>query len=311
MKKIIILLVTLLFTGCNAYNDINNIAVVSSIGIDYQDNNYKVYIKVLSSNQESKSDLYESSCSNLNECFDDINNKLMKRLYLTHLDLLILGNNFSKEHYDHIFNFFLLQKTSRNAFSTIIIKDMDKKIFDYDTKDINNMLDLSINTTGLTQSVSLDNIVKDILNYELSYIPYLEINDHLEIKGYKTIYKENKILSDSESISINFIKNNINNVSLIINQDIYRLESCNTLTNVRDKQLNININCKYKGKNFEATDVIKDYLNNSINNFINNNNDNYFKYIYYKFEGKKIDKINHNLNIDIKYTEDSGGEIFE
>ena len=74
------------------------------------------------------------------------------------------------------------------------------------------MLDLSINTTGLSKIITLDNIVKDILNYKLSYIPFLEIKDHLEIKGYKTIYDENKILSSKESISINFIKNNINNI---------------------------------------------------------------------------------------------------
>lgn len=311
MKKILIILVVLFLTGCNSYNDINNIAVVSSIGIDIQNENYKVYVKVLSSNQESKSDLYESICSNLDECFDDINNKLMKRLYLTHLDLLILSNNLVKENYDHVFDFFLNQKSSRNAFSTIIIKDFDKKIFEYDTKDINNMLDLSINTTGLSKIITLDNIVKDILNYKLSYIPFLEINDHLEIKGYKTIYDENKILSSKESISINFIKNNINNISLIIEENNYKLESCNSLINLKNDKLNINIGCKYKGEEIKNTQIIKEFLYNSINNFIKDNSDNYLKYIYYKFNGNKKDILDYDINIDIKYTEDFGGGIFE
>lgn len=311
MKKILIILVVLFLTGCNSYNDINNIAVVSSIGIDIQNDNYKVYVKVLSSNQESKSELYESICSNLDECFDDINNKLMKRLYLTHLDLLILSNNLVKENYDHVFDFFLNQKSSRNAFSTIIIKDMDKKIFEYDTKDINNMLDLSINTTGLSKIITLDSIIKDMLNYRLSYIPFLEINDHLEIKGYKTIYDENKILSSKESISINFIKNNINNISLIIEENNYNLESCNSLINSKDDKLNINISCKYKGEEIKDTQIIKEFIYNSINNFIKDNSDNYLKYIYYKFSGNKKDILDYDINIDIKYTEDFGGGIFE
>ena len=57
MKKIYLIILVILLTGCTNYNDISNIAVVSSIGISVNGNNYNVYVKVLSSNQENEENI--------------------------------------------------------------------------------------------------------------------------------------------------------------------------------------------------------------------------------------------------------------
>ena len=306
MKKIIILIFLILLTGCNNYNDIGSIAVVSTIAIDKNDNLYNIKINVLSSNQENEENIYSEICKSINECFDNLNNKLMKRLYLTHLDLLILGNNFIKEDYDNIMNFFLSQKTSRNAFTTIIVDKIDDKLLNYDSKDINNMLDFS--TNGLAKKTTFDEIIKNILNYKISYIPYIENKNELEIKGYKAIYDENKLLTKEESIAVNLIQNNIKNLNLLLNQNNYKLENCNTIININNN-ININLSCDYLG-NKKEKEKINNYIKNLIINYIENNNKNYFNYLIYKFNKNNNNK-EYIVKIKLSQKEYSGGEIFD
>lgn len=306
-KKIIIIILVLLLSGCTQYNDINNISIISSISIEKENKNYLVNLKVLSSNQENKDNIYSQTCTKLYECFDAFNNQLMKKLYLTHLDLLVLSNNLEKEDYDNIVNFFINQKTSRNSFNTIIA-ETPQDILNYNTKDISNLLDLSIKTTGIVKKISFDEIIKDILNYKITYIPY--INRNIEINSYKEIYEENKILSKDESLAINIIKNNINNITLLINKETYKLEECNTINKVNKDNITFNIECNYKGKK-ENIELIKNYFNTIINQLIENNNNNYIKYLIHKYTNKEPKKIKHSIKLNIKHYKDTGGEIFE
>ena len=46
MKKLLIIIFCLLISGCNNYRELNNIAVVSALGIDYKDNMYNVSVLV-------------------------------------------------------------------------------------------------------------------------------------------------------------------------------------------------------------------------------------------------------------------------
>lgn len=311
MKKIILLFTILLLTGCSSYTDINNIAVVSSIGIDYKDNNYLVYVNVLSSNSKNDKELYKEECKYLDKCFESINNTLMKRLYLTHLDLLILGNSLEKDNILDIFNFFLEQKSSRNSFSVISIDSFNDDFFEIDTKDINNMIDLSIDTNGLVKRITLDDIIKDILNYENSYIPYLSVSNTLEVIGYINIYDSNKILSSDESISLNFIKDNLNNFSLFIDNEVIYLESCSTFNEIKNKEIIINISCKYEKNAFFNSSRVQNHLTTIINNFISNNDDKYFKYLYYKYKNKYVSDLNYKINVNVLEIIDNGGEFFE
>ena len=304
MKKILPLLIILLLTGCTSYyEDINNLAIIDEIGIDYVDN-YRIYIKVLSSNQEEKDSIYTETCDKLNECFNSLNNKLTKKLYLTHLNLLIFSDTLEKDNYKEIMNYFLQESTSRNTFATIITDNINDNLLNRDSKEIQNLLDLSIRSNGVVREVTFDNIIKDILNYKLAYIPFITSN--IEIKGYKTIYDENKKLSEDESIILNFILNKIDNVTLLINNKNEKLENCETIYKNNNNNLIISLTCNYQGNN---KDEVLNYINNSFNNFIKNNSLNYFYYLKEKYAiTGKLEIIN---DINIISTEIDSGDYFE
>lgn len=306
MKKIILTILIFIFlTGCtNNYNDINNLAIINEIAIDYN-NSYEIYIKVLSTNQKNEDKIYKETGKSLNECFSSLNNKLTKKLYLAHLDLLILSNNLEKKQYKEIIEFFLNQETSRNNFNTVVVNKINKKFLTINSYDIENLLNLSIKTNGIAKVKTFDNLIKDILNYNLSYIPYIN-TDNNEIEGLKVIYDDNKILNINDSISVNFIFNLIDNITLLIDNNAYKIEQCNTINIIDENTLNIKVSCIYEGTKKDK-EKIENYLNNIINNFIKNNNKNYFYYLENKFN---LNNSKIKSTTEISLMKESSGDYF-
>lgn len=302
MKKIFLLLMILTLTGCSYYNDINNLAIVNEIAIEYSDK-YNIYIKVISSNQENESKIYNESCNKIIECFSNLNNKLTKKIYLTHLDLLILDKNINNENINEIINYFLNNQSSRNTFRTIMINGINTDLLNTDSIDLINLLDLSNKSNGIVSNITFDEMIKDILNYQISYLPYLKEN---EIKGMISIYDENKLLSKDESIIINFILNKINNISLLIDSEDYKLSNCETSYSNTNNKLNMIISCNYEGNN---KDKLEQYIIDNLNNFIRNNNINYFYYLKDKYGIKG--NLSINKNIKLKEINTNTGDYFE
>lgn len=69
MKKLLIIIFCLLISGCNNYRELNNIAVVSALGIDYKDNMYNVSVLVKDNakNDENKTSIYTYEGKSLDE----------------------------------------------------------------------------------------------------------------------------------------------------------------------------------------------------------------------------------------------------
>ena len=90
MKKIIIIsIVLLLFLGHTPYYDLNELAVVDTIGISYNDNKYNFYLNIV--NEDNKT--YKITGDSLGEIFlkgETINNK---RTYYNHLSVIIFDIN--------------------------------------------------------------------------------------------------------------------------------------------------------------------------------------------------------------------------
>ena len=94
MKKIIILILIVLFTsGCSDYRELSDMAMISNIAIDKEDDKYKVIVQVLDSSNSSSSSgessvspsvtVYESVGKTLHEAFRNVTLEyLMQFLYL-------------------------------------------------------------------------------------------------------------------------------------------------------------------------------------------------------------------------------------
>ena len=91
MKKIILVLIFLLLTGCD-YIEPDKLAIVSTIGIDYQKDYFYLTIEIeeVKTKDTESSYIIEVKSNSLNEAFNKINKSLDKTLYFANLDMLLL-----------------------------------------------------------------------------------------------------------------------------------------------------------------------------------------------------------------------------
>ena len=121
MKKIILVVFLLLLTGCYNYIELDDLAVVSSIGIDYQANNYNVVIEIKQNKKEEDdtSIIYKGKGISLSKAIENISLSLDKTLYFVDLDSLIISYDTANKKMDEIIDYI-----TRNSDFTILFNIM-------------------------------------------------------------------------------------------------------------------------------------------------------------------------------------------
>lgn len=331
MKKIILLLIPFLLCGCFNYLSLNNIAVVSLVHIDYQDNNYIVTVEIRENEKDNPnaSSIYTSKGISLDNTFENIGLTLNKVLYLVDIDTLILTDNIITNKLETTLDYLTRENNIGNNFNILIsndniqdiikiIKDKNKIVGSYIKDTINNDLNNTIN-------IKYNKFIKNYLNdYKDMILPYGKIINNEFTVSEAIIFNNNNYLKiTNDNIKIYNLLNNINKYTLFkINYNngslIYRIKTIKTKyklnNNYLDITLNIvgnfneidNINLKEDNINL-LINLTKDKITNDTNELINilitNNIDILgFKKIIYN-ETKQtittINNLNYNLNINL------------
>jgi len=317
MKKINSLIILLLFfiTGCTNYTDINDIGIINTLGIDKNDKNYIININMLTPNIDNleKNKTYQVEAPSLNEAFDKLYLLTSKDINLSHLELLIISNKIKKDDYDNISSFFLNREDSRNNFNVVILENYKKEtIFKFDSKDINSLIKTNHNEDGIIAPKTFDEVIEDILNINISYIPTINIKENIEILGYRSIYKEEKLLTLRESISYNFLTNKIIKCNLVDENLNIKIDKSTTTLQVNKNKISINIDSTLTnyGKSKEPVKEYNYILKKYISEYLENNNLEYFfniikKYNYKYYKNKNDKKIDFDIIIEGKLNKEA------
>lgn len=130
MKKIILIIALFLLTGCYDYKEINNLGIISAVGIDYQDDEYIVTLEVLNDQADKDSNKIKTytktgkdrSLANALEKAADL---LSKKANYTHVKLMILSESIVDGRFDSIIDFFMRSTYFRENF--YVISSLDNK----------------------------------------------------------------------------------------------------------------------------------------------------------------------------------------
>ncbi len=315
LKLLIITCLLLLTTGCVSYMELNELGIIDMILIDKDEQNYIITINMLIPNENDldNNKTYTAKNTSIDECLNDLYLETNKKIAFSHLELMALTPNIRKQEMKEIMNLFLNRVDARNTFSTIIVED-PQNLFNYNQKDINELLTINHEEYGLASIKQFDSIIKDILEMNISYIPLINILNEPIIQGYQSIYSKNQKLSQEESFGLNFITNNINQSHININNIGYKINTSNTNITVNKNKINIHINTTYQiiTNNTEITDnkqikkLLNAYIQKQIEAFTNNqNNYNYFLYLIKKYQNDYYQKnkpIKPLFNIQIQST---------
>lgn len=246
--KIIILLILCFFlTGCNNYRELNDLAIVSAIGIKKENNQIKLTIQVLDTNQdsnentESKFIIFNTTGKTVQEAIRNVMMESSKRLFINQLQILLIDEELAKDGINDIIDFFFRDPESRKQYIVLIANDDINDILSTKTllekisgmnirerirkndKYLNN-----INDQTFAELISdYMNPYKDMIITTVDLIKNDSEEDEIEPKNEiilsKTaIFNKDKLVGYIDPLDViyyNFVRNNINNTLLTIKHD--------------------------------------------------------------------------------------------
>lgn len=247
MKKLkIIIILLLIFTtcGCGDYRELSDMSIVASIGIDKKDQEYILVSQVLNANPKTSGKSEEKASSGVviyistgKTVHEALRNTLLqspKKLYVGHLQTVIISENLAKEDVTGIFDFFLRDAEASKDFKILMAKDHSitdimstlTPLETIPAQNISFSIEAAAEFQGSVGDVTFDEFVSNYLKPGIdSVIPIISIeenettNEETNPSKRLVILKEMGIfnnknfltyLSDSSSLGYNIINGNVN-----------------------------------------------------------------------------------------------------
>jgi len=289
IKKLGILFICLLMTGCYDYKEINTLAVLSATSIDYKDGEYVVLAQEINPQAPDKTAviqapffLYTGYGNSLQEAYREITMESSKFLYSHHLQLLLISENVAKDKLGEVLDFYLRNPAIRTEFNVLLYKgdnplDIITPISDISSTSILETMETNMKYLGTSKLITFNELVDNYLKVgEDLVLPVVKVNknskdgntmDNTSSSQVKesyqldnlAVFKDNKLvgyLDKNESLGYNYIKNNIKNTVLSYEcgkNEIITLEIVSSNTKISSKKNKFKIEIEVLGNINEST----------------------------------------------------------
>lgn len=214
MKKILIIILTLfLCTGCFDYKEINDLAIINAIGVDYENDEYVITLEILNDQIDKDSSKITSYTKvghgkTLTSAIENAADKLSKQLIFNHIKLMILSKSIIEEKFENIIDLFLRNTYFRENFYVIsATKNKPETLLNHTT---NEAPIASTAITDTLESISYSSNTNVLKKFD-------EMVEEVITYGIDTCFsnitlKDNEFIVDGMSIFNNYsYKSNLNN----------------------------------------------------------------------------------------------------
>lgn len=339
MKKLLIIVFCLFISGCNNYRELNNIAVVSALGIDYKDNMYNVSVLVKDNTKdgEDKTSIYSYEGKSLDEAIKRIGLLASKTLYFIDLNVLVISESatsklqsimdyLSRENNVGINFYILCDNNFKDSFK--LMQGKDKVYGDY-VKGI-----LQDNYNNVVRVKYTPFLQKFLSPYYDVIMPVGYINDDNYLIDKAIIFSDKDATStiDFEDIQIYNILNNSNMTYLFsssINSKNFTFNAMKVKSKIcyedgfiieidangiLDEMDDIDLDDKETVQ--EITDIINKEISDKAKEFVgklilNNSDILGFKKVYYNKKRSKLESLSDiDYQVNVKVSLNRKGLIF-
>lgn len=280
MKKIILLIfLTFICTGCYNYKELNELGIVSAMGISKDGDLYNLDIQLLNVLDSEKSGLNKSPITVISgqgetifEAARSMNKKTSKVFFLADVDYVFLDQSVLNDGLDEIMDF--LVRDTRLSLNFLVVTSTENKSLDilssishFDTNSANNLYDAIMNSETRYGGINSLHVRELINNYyakgKYTLFPNVYIKDtskssendsledsksesYVEVKNMVFFKDKEAIeLTDEETKGVNFLRNKIKNATLTIECDggYFTIETLESKMKLKSKlnidQLNV------------------------------------------------------------------------
>ena len=336
MKKIFLLICFIfLLSGCYDYKELNDMSIISGIGVDFIDNEYEVILEITNSNKDGSSNELETSIvsakdENISVAFNKAKNKTDKDVYLEHVELLVIGSNIAEYGVNELFDY-IIRDTTINSNYFVAVCDNVKEILNtkLENKSVSSLIVDTISyTQGNTKIDDLDILVsKYITGKEDIALPFIKLDKDKFTYEEVAYFDKDKMVGKIDYKMYSFL--------VLDTKNILFTSQGNTIS-ITNKDISMNVK-----ENKIIIDIIVDGLVMKINNDINlKDKDGYkklekllneeikkesiifidtiikdqsdllgFKNTYYKKKKRNINKFDYEINIESNIKKN--GTIYE
>jgi len=190
MKKILLIIIFLLLTGCGKYTDLNNLAIIKSIGISHNDT-YTIYAQIIDNitkDNEVQVKVIKSSDSSLDNAIQKIKLQVNKEIYFSHLDLIIFDYNLKNNNYQEIIKYFINNNRFRNDFLCIFSKNIENILANSQYDEIELFLKMNQENKG-TIYKRFEKVIQEYLDNNFFSLSDISYNSEITFEGN---YRYNK-----------------------------------------------------------------------------------------------------------------------
>jgi len=182
MKKIFLIILMFLTTGCYDYVEINDLSFVSAIGIDYENDTYKLTFELLNDTKKGESSSSQEgytisgSGPTISKAFENISLKIAKTPYFYHLKAMVISEDVAKNHMKEITEYIIRNPKIRNEFYMVLAKDVSaKEIIKNSDKNhpivgnkITKLIDSNNDGYSITFAKPFEDILEKLTNKKIS-----------------------------------------------------------------------------------------------------------------------------------------------
>lgn len=187
IKLLILLLVPLILSGCYNYRELNDLGIMTAVSIDYdaEKDNFNIIAQLVNPvKQQDTTSIgepiivnFESSAKSVQEAFRNIIVESPRKIYGSHLQIVILSEEVAREHLPEVLDFIIRDPELRAEFKVIIARNNESLkgisiqtlLDNLSSSNILESLEKQSEYLGISSSYTVNELANMYLN------PYLEI----------------------------------------------------------------------------------------------------------------------------------------
>src|SRR5574344_411294 len=218
MKKILIIVLCLFFTGCWNYRELDEMAIITGISIDKSEDEYLVSIMVANSQKpesnskegESLPTIYQNKGKTLALAAEKLFLQSPKKIYLGHLTAVVISDEFSKDGLYNVLDILFRDPTSRKIFYLLISEDTKahnvleivSALEAFPSQDIKTTLSNAMDMQSISSAITYPEFISKLITDGIEPIlPTIKIKGDIE-KG-----KNEKSLEQMKPEAVTYLSN--------------------------------------------------------------------------------------------------------
>ncbi len=228
IKTIILLIIILLSTGCYDYSELNELAIITGISIDYKDD-YEVTYEILSTKKSSEEEsdnksYYISGRGNsLGEAVIDTNEKLSLVPNMSHIKTIIIDEKIANEKLQETVDYIIRDPEIHNAFYLCVAEGATaNEILSSSNKEeaiisevIENMVKTGNKNYSLSNTDTFEEFISKLMDEHIDGVLNIvtKDNENIYLNGVALFEKDKLVakINKEETGLLNILNNNSNN----------------------------------------------------------------------------------------------------